>query len=674
VHPSTPVLGGRAPHDDHHRSYRPGRADDHADRGSEPVLTLPLRPTGGLYGEWPGYEDFEVVGLQLLASGRPLDVLLHVTNSGRNDLVAQLLWADAQVRLLSIDGAALQGLVERVHREEAPGSRLRSWASAMLAERLMIDGDVAALLVARHGLDELRESGSVPVLPPVALRYARARLTRVEAGSWLLVPARDGLATHLALRDQTIADLLACGFTEEMHVTRGVAAGLLANVLLEDITENHERLVDARAALGEHDSMWGTIIDSFLGISAFEVGDLVASLEAFDRMERSVYRHRRVDVVHRYGRAFFRLVNAGASPLTIDGIEKALGDVSRHDPRVAQWWYAHVTHTLADMGSRAAAHFARLESELPALDEMSRVGRRLLRLRVEALAGEPVTVADALSTLEVELSFGHVRRAARCAVRLAHDLASGGNLLAAHEMHRWGMERMVPPARRTVWETWWARPVEQSRQLAPPRVGAGSGRPVTASTGSRRRPAAAALSVRVLSPTVEVEVEGEPVTLSDAQAKLLLALVVNHPAPLHVERASDVLWPDEPLAVTRSRLNSLVHRLRRVLHPHGEAVGRSGALLQLDETKCAVDLWWFQRALAGGADDRRKALLSVRGNLGDAQFPYDEGFFDERHRVSGEWVRHACRAHRGGEVAIAELEPALTSLKLTSADLDARAL
>jgi DNA-binding SARP family transcriptional activator len=176
--------------------------------------------------------------------------------------------------------------------------------------------------------------------------------------------------------------------------------------------------------------------------------------------------------------------------------------------------------------------------------------------------------------------------------------------------------------------------------------------------------------VRVLAPTVEVDVDGKPVTLSDAQAKLLLALVVAHPAPLHVERASDVLWPDEMLAVTRSRLNSLVHRLRRVLHPYGEAIGRSGDLLVLDGERCRVDLWWFQRALAGDADTRRRALLSVRGNLGDTQFPYEEGFFDERHRLSGDWVRHACRAHKTGEVAIADLEPALTSLKLSSDDLE----
>jgi DNA-binding SARP family transcriptional activator len=147
--------------------------------------------------------------------------------------------------------------------------------------------------------------------------------------------------------------------------------------------------------------------------------------------------------------------------------------------------------------------------------------------------------------------------------------------------------------------------------------------------------------------------------------------VVAYPAPLNVEQASDVLWPDEALGVTRSRLNSLVHRLRRVLHPHGDAVSRSGDLLLLDDDCCRVDLWWFQRALTGDAEQRRRALLSVRGNLGDAQFPYEEGFFDDRHRLSGEWVRHACRAHRGGEVAIADLEPALTSLKLTSDDLAA---
>jgi hypothetical protein len=277
-----------------------------------------------------------------------------------------------------------------------------------------------------------------------------------------------------------------------------------------------------------------------------------------------------------------------------------------------------------------------------------------------------VATDEVLRSVEQIAGFGHHRRAARVAVRLGHDLAAGGDADGARTVHQWGLERL--PARRelTLWEAWWARSVDGSGEPArSPGTTAAAGR-----VSSPRGPGRPPVEVRVLAPTVEVEVQGRPVEVSETQAKLLLALAVAHPAPLHIERASDVLWPDEELAATRSRLNSLVHRLRRVVEPHGEAIGRAGDLLLLDESRVRVDLWWFQRALAGDPDERRRALLSVRGNLGDAQFPYDEGFFDERHRLSGEWVRHACRAHKVGEVAITDLEPALASLKLTSADLD----
>src|SRR5690606_4668401 len=135
----------------------------------------------------------------------------------------------------------------------------------------------------------------------------------------------------------------------------------------------------------------------------------------------------------------------------------------------------------------------------------------------------------------------------------------------------------------TLWERFWLRPVDGSHASRPgygfDRGAGGANAPAGASSGK-------GLEVRVLAPTVEVDVEGKPVALSDAQAKLFLALIVAHPAPLHVEQASDALWPDETLDVTRARLNSLVHRLRRVLHPHGDAISRTGDRLTLDEERC----------------------------------------------------------------------------------------
>jgi DNA-binding SARP family transcriptional activator len=175
--------------------------------------------------------------------------------------------------------------------------------------------------------------------------------------------------------------------------------------------------------------------------------------------------------------------------------------------------------------------------------------------------------------------------------------------------------------------------------------------------------------VRVLVPAVEVAVDGRPVAVSETQAKLLVALVAAHPAPLHVEQVSDLLWPDDAVLPVRFRLNSLVHRLRRALGGHGSAVVRAGDLLRLDGERCTADLWHLRRACGTAGPDRAAALAAVRGNVCAAQFPYDERLVDERHRVVGEWIGHARAAVRAGEIDTAALGPALAALGLAAADL-----
>ena len=131
--------------------------------------------------------------------------------------------ADARARMLAADLPALQAVLERVEAEDGPDSRLRYWAYAMLAERLLLDADPDAVTVAGHALLALDDQ-ALPPLPPLALRYARARLRRVASAAWLLAPGTD----RAALRDllhQSVNELLACGFVGEVHATRGLAAG-----------------------------------------------------------------------------------------------------------------------------------------------------------------------------------------------------------------------------------------------------------------------------------------------------------------------------------------------------------------------------------------------------------------------------------------------------------------
>jgi hypothetical protein len=635
----------------------------------------------------PPQDAEERVLLRLVAAGRLGDVAAELSKRGRRDEVGQVAIADVRARGLAADVPETEAVVERIERVEPEGSRLRAWAQAMLAERMLLDLDGAAFAVAGAALDELcdRPDRPLPARLPLALRYARARLARVASLAWLFAPTPGGPARHRELRDDAVTELLACNLVDEVHLTRGLDAGLTVIVAEDDIVGNYTRLLDARAAVdGDTGSMYPFTLDVFVALVAFEVGDFEASLEAFERLERVPDAHTRVKGVVGYGRAFFRLVTGGPTPQSMASLEQALADVRRRDPRIAQAWHGQLANTLADMGHRSAEHYARLEAELPPVGPIHALGRQLLQWRLAALAvadtGGPgdahgVPVDDAMSTLDQLDAAGQPRRAGRQAMRLAHDLARAGDLSSAARLHGWGRERMPRGGRMTIWERWWSRPVEGSPAwervpFAPVTTIARRATPESRRVGTEsRRPDEDGLEIQVMAPTLSVKVDGMPIGLSSVQAKLVVALVVAHPVPLHVEQASDLLWPDETIDATRYRLNSLVYRLRRALRVHAAALVRRGDLLHVDPDRCEADLWRLRRALVKGTPERVEALLLVSGNLCEAQFPYDEQLVDERHRVSGELVGHARAAVRAGEVAADDLDRLLAALDLTPEEL-----
>lgn len=93
--------------------------------------------------------------VRLLASGRLRALHALLAERGRDDLLALVAETDARARSLAMAVPDVQMVLERVEREEAPGSPLRSWCQAILAERLLLDYDGAGLFVARQGLDDL---------------------------------------------------------------------------------------------------------------------------------------------------------------------------------------------------------------------------------------------------------------------------------------------------------------------------------------------------------------------------------------------------------------------------------------------------------------------------------------------------------------------------------------
>jgi DNA-binding SARP family transcriptional activator len=137
-------------------------------------------------------------------------------------------------------------------------------------------------------------------------------------------------------------------------------------------------------------------------------------------------------------------------------------------------------------------------------------------------------------------------------------------------------------------------------------------------------------------PVLEIRVRGEGVELRTMAAKLLLALLIARPDPLHVEQAVDLLWPDADVDVGRRRLNTVVHRLRASLGLPASTLRRVGDVLLLDVSGWDVDLF------------RLDPDEPVAGNLCHVQFPYDDLFVERREVIEGQLADARARRRPSG--------------------------
>jgi two-component SAPR family response regulator len=176
--------------------------------------------------------------------------------------------------------------------------------------------------------------------------------------------------------------------------------------------------------------------------------------------------------------------------------------------------------------------------------------------------------------------------------------------------------------------------------------------------------------IAVLSPALSVSAGGRCVTLAEMPARLLLALVLGHPHPVHVEQVVEELWPDGDPGAGRGRLSTVLHRLRRTLGPAGTAVVRDGDLLRLDPVAVVVDLWEHRAAVRQGGAAEAHALAAVAGNLCQAQFPYGERLVDARHAFAGDWARRARAAVRAGWCTADALAPAASALHVEPTEIE----
>lgn len=602
-----------------------------------------------VHGHDAGYE---YAVLRSLSSGSLQKASELIASGDPSVAFVRLAQADLRLRSSAISVPELQALHDEM-AAEARDSSLRCWAEALLCERLLLQSDPMAFAIAEAGLSGI----DAEALPPLVTLYARARLRRVSAMAWFIFPAPEAHAAHRRRRDGALHDLYRCGFTDEFAVTRGLFAGVHAVLNEEDIVEAYGVLTHTLAVIdasdGSDDNQLGAAIAYFLALVAYEVGEYEVALRASAQAGRASATTPAVDMLQRYLRAATDILNG--VPDAVEAADSLLSDHVEIAPYDVASAYIHLAHLLADLGHPDASRFARRTAEQALLPAW--YGEEdLLAVRADLVDGISHTADQVIALLERIRSTGRARHAARLAVRLAGDLGHVGQIEDGRRLLDWAMPLVPTSGRATANELVWLERAHLALSAA------------AESPAGHEDPAAShhRVEIRLLTPTLEVSFGGRPATLSDTPARLVVALALAYPAPLHQEAVGDLLWPGEPIEAYRGRLNTLVHRLRRSIGE--DAVIRRNELLSLDARRCTVDLSTFRQALVSDIGAQRAAVAGVRGAVCHVQFPYDEAFADHRHRFVAMWLMHARRLVAAG-VPPSELADALEALGLCEHDV-----
>jgi hypothetical protein len=579
-----------------------------------------------------------------------------------DDLFVAVARVDLRHRLTVARLDEIHDTRARVRACTSPGDPRRPWIEAILAESLLLACDPAASTVVD---DALAETDDEPV-PDLLSLYARARLRRARAGVAIVFDPTSDPMHWRALRDRAIDDLLRCGFVEEAELTHSLVVTAASLFRQEGLAESFDQVLESRRLLAgppgvidllpaNEGPAVSDVTDGAAVLLAFEMGDLRRMRESVEQARADGRSAHLLGVLLRFVEGVLAAVDltAGADAGKWDACELALDDLGRTHPRIRQLLLLSLAHLLADLGSADAARYGARYLVLPAIATPRNLESEVLRVRLHVLAGRDVRRA-AIVALFDEFALGGDHRAARAALRVARDLDRAGAADDAAALRRWSLGHLPHPGQLSDWERSQLTPGEPTREVTARSGGAGD--------------TWRGVEIRVLRPTIEVVLDGEPLAVRTSHARLLIGLALAHPIPLHAEQASELLWPGDALAATRRRLNTEVHRLRQRLGR--DAINRRGDLLSLSTSACHVDLFDYRAVLddaSAALEVRLAALASVTGVLCEAQLPYDETLIDERHQFVAHWSRLAGEVIAGHATAATRLRPVAAALAV---DLD----
>jgi ATP/maltotriose-dependent transcriptional regulator MalT len=138
------------------------------------------------------------------------------------------------------------------------------------------------------------------------------------------------------------------------------------------------------------------------------------------------------------------------------------------------------------------------------------------------------------------------------------------------------------------------------------------------------------LRLRVLG-GFDVALDGQPLTFEGKVQKrpleLLQALAVHGPAPVPVARLVDDLWPELDGDAARKSFDAALHRLRKLLGDHGNALRLEAGAVHLDTARIGCDLWALRRlADVPAADLQARPTLAAwaRGRGAAALLPLQQ--------------------------------------------------
>jgi tetratricopeptide (TPR) repeat protein len=536
----------------------------------------------------------------------------------RRTPLIQVAHADAMRHAVGISRARIEQLIARLESADRPD--LLAWARCVLCELLLLTGDQTGISLAARFLAELPAQRHASSL----VLQSRGRLRRIVALTYISMGA-DGAEPARAELDRAMAELIRAGWRSEAWLTPPVYHLYSAAVTWTIPPSVVNALHEARDQLLAMDSTQVSFARYVVLHAAWHLGDRATVQAELAELEKLglTGEAEALTIIGRHLDAIAEAV-LGDRPQALQRLGN-VSDLRRVFPSMMSTVVLRATQAMLDLGraSEAQIWWDRISAAPPVLPH-EELEREIIACRLALQAGEG-DVADRLrAALDGVEERGHPRVAANLTLRAAMDARRAGRVELAQELRR-RADRVLPPTvERTAWEQYW--------------TGAGPATKPAADAAETGPAPTRARSLRLLAPSLEVVVDGEPRRLAPNVARLLVLLAVLGRA-VSTEELTDLLWGEVEPALARGRLKSALHRLRQSLSlAPDELVVREGDVIRLlADPRWSVDLHDFYR-LAGGDDrDRAEAYRRFGGLLCNAQFPYDDALAMERAVLETRW-------------------------------------